>query len=362
VRREAAGGLFRLVRRADSLRPMWRARQGKSPMGCGAEPHVSMTNNEVLYMESFTVGNVKVLPFEFESLQELLIEKSINEHATLYVKGIVKDRWNTLPVTYATEYTSIVCQDGVNVYFRGVLESVDITSEEDVYYLEARAISHTIKLDTQRHRRSFQFCGKNYKDIVRATMGEKGGIVNFHADPQAVDKILVQYDETDWQFARRLASHTQYVLLPISESAGPELHFGVEDERCAGEIITNHFSVFKDFKLLRSRSNDDSPLGEDSITMYKVATEDFVYGLHDVGDKVRFNGVDLYVRQAIFTLDRNIMTCSYTLSPKSAITAPKYFNRDVTGLALKGTVQVVENDDVKLDLDIDYEPGNRQFF
>ena len=41
MRREAAGGLFRLVRRADLIRPMRRARRGKSPMGCGAEPHVS---------------------------------------------------------------------------------------------------------------------------------------------------------------------------------------------------------------------------------------------------------------------------------------------------------------------------------
>jgi len=42
VRREAAGGLFRLARRADLIRPMRRAKRGKSPMGCGAEPHVSV--------------------------------------------------------------------------------------------------------------------------------------------------------------------------------------------------------------------------------------------------------------------------------------------------------------------------------
>ena len=313
-------------------------------------------------MESFTVGNIKVLPFDFAVLQELTIEKNINEHATLYVKGVVKDGWNIIPVTDAAEYTNIKCEDGVNTYFSGVLQNVVITSEDDVYYLEAHAISHTIKLDTQRHTRSFQYCGKNYRDIVRSIIGDNGGIVSYHADPHTVDKILVQYDETDWQFAKRLASHTQDVLLSISKSDDPELHFGVEDGCCAGEIITNHFSVSKDFNLLRSRSNDDSPLGRDSITMYKVNTEDFVYGLHDVGDKVRFNGTDLYVRQAIFNLDNNIVTCSYTLSSKNAITAPKAFNRHITGLALKGTVLVAENDDVKLDLDIDYESGTDQFF
>jgi len=136
----------------------------------------------------------------------------------------------------------------------------------------------------------------------------------------------------------------------------------MEDESCVGEIVTAHFSVMKDFNLLRSRANDDLPLSEDCITMYKVKTEDFAYGVYDVGDKVRFNGADLYVRSAVFNLEHNIMASSYTLSGKSAITAPKAFNENVTGLALKGVVQEVENDDIKLDLDIDYGGGASQLF
>jgi hypothetical protein len=313
-------------------------------------------------MEAISVGDVKVAPFVFDSLQELKIEKKINEHATLYVRGIVKDGWKNIPVTDSTEYTNIKCADAVNVYFSGVLQNIAVTCEDDVYYLEAWAVSHTVRLDTQRYKRAFQNDGRNYSDVVGAIISDGGGTVNYHAVPEPIDKILVQYDETDWQFSRRLASHTQDVLLSRSGSDNPELYFGVEDGSCAGEIVTAHYSVLKDFNLLRSRSNDDQPLSEDAITMYRVKTEDFAYGVYDVGDKVRLNGADLYVRSAVFNLEHNIMTSKYTLSGKSAITAPKAFNRNVTGLALKGTVQTVENDDVTLDLDIDYGGGASQLY
>ena len=313
-------------------------------------------------MKPINDGTFTVAPFEFDSIEELRIERNLNKHATLYVKGVAKKDWQYLPVTDATKSTKIKCEaDGI-VFFSGILESVVTTSVDDVYYLEARAISHTIKLDTKRHKRAFQDTGGTYQDIVEAIIGEGGGSVKYHAGARSVEKILVQYDETDWQFALRLASHTQDVLTPISTSDKPEFHFGVEDGSCAGEIETANFSVFKDFDLLRSRSNDDQPLDEGSITLYKVKTADFSYGMYDVGEKVMLNKKDLYVRQAILTLEQAVVSCLYTLASKNAITEPKFYNRNITGLALAGIVQVAQDDDVKLDLHIDYKPGTIQFF
>jgi uncharacterized protein (DUF2345 family) len=81
-----------------------------------------------------------------------------------------------------------------------------------------------------------------------------------------------------------------------------------------------------------------------------------------VGEKVRLNNKDLFVLHALMSLEEAVITCTYTLTSKNAITAPKTYNPNITGLALAGTVQVVENDDVKLDLDKDYKPGTNQFF
>lgn len=307
-------------------------------------------------------GNFRIAPFEFDSIQELKIERNLNEHARLYVRGVAKLGWNELPVTDASEYTIINCEDDDHVYFNGVLQNVIISREDDVFYLEVYAVSHTIRLDTQKHKRSFQNNGQTYEEIVSAIVGEKGASVKYHANAQTVENILVQYDETDWEYAKRLASHTQDVLTPISRSDEPEFNFGVEDGSCVGEIIATSFSMYKDFDLLRLRSNDEEPLDESSITMFKVKTDDFAYGFFDVGEKVRFNTQDLFVRQAVLHLEQAIITCTYTLSSKSAITAPKTYNRNITGLALSGIVRTAANDELELDLAIDYESGPVHFF
>jgi hypothetical protein len=199
-------------------------------------------------MKAVNDGTFKVTPFEFDSIQELKIEKAINEHATLYVKGVVKLNWKDMPVADATAGSTIKCADEDNTYFSGVLQSVAITCEDDVFYLEAHAISHTIKLDTHKFKRSFQDSGGTYRDIVEGIIGDAGGSVGYHAPAKTVEKILVQYDETDWQFAQRLASHTHDVLTAISTSDTPALNVGVEDGSCAGEMETANFSVFKDFQ------------------------------------------------------------------------------------------------------------------
>ena len=314
-------------------------------------------------VELVDVGKLMVTPFVFDHMLELKIERSINEHATLYVRGIVPHGWQDNPVTDAAEGTTVKCVDGESTYFSGVLQNVIITCEDDVYYLEAHAVSHTIKLDTEKFKRSFQEDGRTYEDIIGAITSEKGAVMHYNADARAIERILVQYDETDWQFAKRLASHTQDVLIAVSKNDGTEFHFGVEDEAYSGEIITGNYSIFKDFNLLRLISNDESPLGEGDITMYRVKIGDFSYGSFDAGEKVLLNGIGgLYVKHAILSLDQSRLISTYTLASKKAITAPKIYNRNITGLALEGIVTVVEGDDVKLDMHIDYGAGSAHFF
>ena len=314
-------------------------------------------------MKLVDVGKLKIAPFEFERILELKIERNINEHAVLYVRGVIIHNWKDRPVSEAKEGTNVKCEVDKNTYFNGVLQSVMITCEDAVYYLEAHAISHTIKLDTIKHKRSFQDNGEAYESIIKAISGEKNGVVHYHADTRTVERILVQYDETDWEFAKRLASHTQDVLTAVSSSDKPEFHVGTEDEKYAGEIISANYSVFKNFDLLRLRSNDEIPLIEDDITMYQVKTYDFSYASYDVGEKVLLNGIkDLYIRHAILSLEESHLVCLYTLSSKNAVTAPKIYNKNIIGLALQGTVKTVENDNVKLDLDIDYKSGPAHFF
>ena len=296
-------------------------------------------------MKLIDVGKLKVSPFVFDSIIEMRIEKRLNEHETLYVCGIIKDKLQDSPVYDMTDGTNIKCENDGKVYFSGVLQSVKITSVEDIFRLEAYAVSNTILIDTVKHKRSFQDEGQTYQDIVEKVIADNGqkGTVTYNADAKTVENIILQYNETDWELARRLASHTEDVLIPITAD-NPSFHFGATDEGGA-EIETNNFAVSKEFR--RFLVGDDDPQKVAEIAKFTVVTDEYLCGL---GEKFSLNGTDLRVCHMLITYIDSALTIAYTLTAKDCIDTHKYFNHAITGLVLDGKVTEVKDDTLKLDL------------
>jgi len=300
-------------------------------------------------MKYIDVGMLKISPFEFESIIDLKIEKTLNEHETLYVCGIIKDELQETPVTSADAGTSITCvNDGV-FYFKGVLQSVKITHVEDIYKLEAYAVSNTILLDTVKHKRSFQDNGQTYQSIVETVISKDGGQATFNAPEMTVENIILQYNETDWEFAKRLASHTQDVLIPITAD-NPTFHFGATDAGGA-QMVTNNYAISKEF---RRELLEGDPLAVEDISRYVVETDEYICGL---GENFSLNGSDLRVCQISLSYVNSALKIMYYLSAKKSISTPKFYNPAITGLILDGTVMEVVCDTLKLRLDDDTERG-----
>ena len=313
-------------------------------------------------MKLIDVGKIIVSPFEFESILEIRIEKELNEHSRLYVCGIVRDEKQFTPVADSTEGVSIKCENDGLVYFSGVLQNVKITCVDAVYRLEAYAISNTILLDTQKHKRSFQDNGQDYQAIVESVIADFGATVTYNADTTTVENIILQYNETDWEFAKRLASHTNDVLIPITDDS-PAFHFGATDEGSA-KLVSSDFSISRNFDAIRrfdasrtieeEKAADLLKLTDDDVTIYTFETDEYVC---DLGEKLNFNGADLHVCHLSLSFEKSALSVVYTLCAKQAISIPKYYNPAITGLVLDGKVLEIENDTVKLRLDDDKERG-----
>lgn len=302
-------------------------------------------------MRPIDVGKIKVSPFDFERILKIQIEKKLNEHSILYVYGIIKDDKQVAPVTDATDGTKVKCEnDDGKIYFNGVLLNVKITCADSVYYLEAYAVSNTILLDTVKNKRSFQDNEQAYKDIIEKVIKDSGGSVTYNSAEKKVENIILQYDETDWEFAKRLASHTQDILIPITDDK-PAFHFGVPDKGGV-EVETSNYSISKNFDMFRRMSAEDNPLTDDDVTVYTAEMGDFPC---ELGEKVKLNGTDLHVCRILLSLENSALSVMYTLSAKKAVSSPKFYNRAITGLVLDGVVLKVEDDNVKLHLTVDEE-------
>jgi hypothetical protein len=313
-------------------------------------------------MKIIDVGKMRISPFEFESLLEVRIDKEINEHSTLYACGIIKDEKQFVPVTDKTQDAKVKCENDGHVYFSGVLQNVKITCVNAIYQLEVYAVSNTVLLDTVKHKRSFQNNAQDYESIVESVIADNNGSVSYNATATTVENIILQYNETDWEFAKRLASHTNDVLIPIIDD-NPAFHFGVPS--IGGlKLESKDYSISRNFDTIRrfdalsgiekEKKAQPRELDADDVTLFCVETDAYVC---DLGEKLNYNGADLHVCQMSLAFVNSALTVVYTLCGKKAISTPKYYNPAITGLIIDGKVIEVENDKVKLKLDNDKMRG-----
>ena len=304
-------------------------------------------------MELQEVGKYVVEPFAMERITELRLIKKANEHAWLRFRGVLKegeeeslleDDWEEKAVTLKEEGTTLFC---------GVATDIGIVCESGVYYLEAEAVSWTIKLDKEEKKRSFQENGLSYYTIAEQLAAEAGGSVQCHAEEKQVKNLLLEYRETDWEFLKRLASHSNSVLVPDPKGTTPSFAFGVpegmeyKDE--AGEEVD--FAVRKKVSRYRKLSQCGSISYEEGDAVeYTLQTD---HATLEVGDMVKRKGKALYVREADLCLKGSVFTCRYGLTTKAGLSVKEAVHPYASGLTLNGTVLKVVGDTVIVHLAID---------
>lgn len=303
-------------------------------------------------MDFIEVGNLTIAPFELEQILEIKMEQKMNEHATLYLNGILKDGVADTIVADMTEKTSITFKHDDKVIFCGILQDINVILENAVYYIKASAVSHSILLDLKPMKRSFQEKGQSFDKITEYIIKDAGAKMSFHAPEKSVENIMLQYNETDWQFAKRLASHSNSVLIPVATSEKPEFLFGVPERvEYKDKLEVFNYSVSKKMNLYRLLSqSDELSFTEEDAIIYTLKTDDFIF---DIGDMLSLNESALYVYQANLHLMNSVLSCTYLLSTKTAISVSKAYNKDLAGLTLTGTVLKAEGDKVKVHLAID---------
>lgn len=303
-------------------------------------------------MQLQEVGKYKVEPFALERILELEFVKKINEHARLYVRGVLKEgeedsligqSWDTQPVKLTEEGKTLFC---------GVALDVGVICESGVYYLEAEAVSWTVKMDREKKKRSFQEKGRSYQSIVNQLAAQAGGTAKCVAPDKQIENLLLQYRETDWEFLKRLASHSSSVLVADPAGETPSFSFGLADGASYEEETSKaDFSVRKKVARYRTLSQcEDISYQEEDAVEYTVRTE---HAALEIGDMVSIKGQSLYVREVKLCLKGSVFLCTCSATTKQGISAAKIWHPHCSGLTLDGKVLKAENDTVKVHLAID---------
>ncbi|WP_231887511.1 hypothetical protein, partial [Paenibacillus jamilae] len=160
---------------------------------------------------------------------------------------------------------------------------------------------------------------------------------------------VLQYDETDWAFLKRLASRFGSVLVPEVTAASPKVFFGMPEGKQYKVERDVFYRVRKTFHEL-----DTGKPGEraDSHVTYMIESLQY-YALGDLITLSIGQGKELVVIRAVTRLEDGLLRTRYDLQAEQNIRYARYENDQATGISLTGTVLKVQQDFVQLQLDID---------
>ena len=190
---------------------------------------VDMNNiNENMYEGrniSIILNNRKM---ESYLIREFELTEGINEHQKLKLKiEVENDKKNDLEEMIGKEETEIrieVSGEDISIggkeIFKGIInyfEMLEYGSEGYSVFMEAFSYSILFDRKIEKKYRVFQdknFTYANIIDEINKTYSNKDTQIKYFKEADVpIGKLVLQYNETDWEFLVRMASHLKAGLL-----------------------------------------------------------------------------------------------------------------------------------------------------
>ena len=306
----------------------------------------------------YTQGDILIEPYKFEKILKLKITREVNEHSKLHLSGIVSDEYETSDkcVEWADEDSSIkisVKDDNNEIkdLFYGMISSISIKSVDNVKTLEIEALSNTCMMDIEKRSRSFQGDNISYRDIFNTINSLYSGIVmmDYVSGDRTVEKMIVQYNETNWELLKRLASHFNVALIPECRLDGIKYSIGRGDGGSLYTLDQFNYSVTKGIQEYKIKSAQGIADNDMNFMSYEFTTNLIL----DLYNTINFNGRYLNIYKCETEISYGVLANTYTLRDEKAMKVRKYYNEKISGASLEGKIVAAESDVVKIALKID---------
>lgn len=312
------------------------------------------------------VERIVAEPFEFTKLIKCNIQKAVSEHGFAELKGYISYEKGDSYLMMSCENIEVsiwaLAEDEESkLIYRGILEELKITYENELCLLEIRVVPYSYLMDLKPNCRTFQIPGMTYQEILNIVAGQyPGGHVLMNIGERTpIGEPIVQYHETDWEFTKRLASHFQAVVVPSYVTSGAKLYFGLVEWSGAFKIFPYSYRIQKRMdEFLYKGQNQVAGLIEDDSLVYVVEDQE----LYEVGELVEINGRVLYVERSESRLDGHQLWNTYSLKTKAGFQVPKQYNEKIIGASLDGVVTAVQSDVVQVALSVDAQSGAGKWF
>ena len=297
---------------------------------------------------------LETVGFDFIDIQEFYSELLPNKHGRAIIGGTISGADKEEYLSSGGKLTQIITktdEDKSIALFCGIVTSCNIKSNGDVHYMTLGLMTQSILMDGEKHIRTFQNKGTDYRDIIDIIIENynKSAFIMTSGDDKKTPGFMCQYKETDWEYIKRLAFSANTVIYSDYSVEGVKFFIGLPSRQ---------------EKLLRSEyyelgvdSGDESLLNSGKA-YYKVTVREH----YEIGERLTFLDETQVVVARVSRLEHREVINEYILMKESDVKTKAYQNEKLIGAALFAKVSQVENELVKVSIDDDENNSDDKAF
>mgnify|MGYP003275667729 CR=1 FL=1 len=305
----------------------------------------------------------------FQVFTEIRVSQSANQHMRAKIVGIVNEEFavdcgvrgiysRTVSVQVFDEYNRKF------VWLSGMVDNFCISVCGGVYVLSLEIVSFSKKSDIKKHTRTFQDPSLTYEDVISILEDNSGEeklevLIYGGVKTTPINTFLVQYEETDWEFLKRLASRCHSYLFPCANIERNGIYIGIYSHTQVNVLDTTEYVIQKDMNEFYYNQIDSTfDYHEASAICYIVKS----YHIYNLCDCICLNGMELYVYAIESELVGSHLIHTYTLKKDFGFQTRTTFNNKLAGVALTGEVFKIQKDMVQVRVDDDIEQRSYRWF
>lgn len=295
-------------------------------------------------------GDIRLnLPFFLEVLTELTFSQKENEHTRVKLSGLVRE--GELETFFRIGSLSNVqiwigSIEGEYLIFSGIVTSAYYRNRQS-QEITLEMVSYSILMDLERKKRSFQDQNLSYSDLWKEILRTYDGqILIREKHPDKISAPRVQYEETDWQFMKRLASQYGSNLFVDDMGKTPRIYVGLEwSGRKQAEETSDIKKKIEEHLCFFWKNREQKSVCEEIVVKSR--------NYFPTGSIISCEGDDFQIYRVSGRFMKGEMIYEYHLVSFSGLPVIPVKNQRLHGSMIYGTVLSVMENKVKLHLNID---------
>lgn len=302
---------------------------------------------------AYGIHDLELTGLQIKTILSMHISHEPGEHGLMELTADMGEKNLDTPIQKIGNGEKVVLYDKKDgkksVIFSGVITKLSSQSMGKSCHVKLTARSWSYQMDIKKKSRSFQNTSMTYGALVSQIVGEYPGAecqILFADLP--LGEIAVQYQETDWQYLKRMLSalHVPLVCSEVRENLC--IYAGTAQIPARMDVISVE-SAWKDMDELAYWKEIGEEITDTDVIGYRIKLDNRIPLYSDI----TFRSRQLTAGKIEYLTIGSTIYEFVTLRRKSGILQKPIYPMQLVGTAFEGTVKEVKGENLKIHLQID---------